>query len=406
MQSCASRRTRVLLVAVAVLLGLALAGCGATDKPVAAAKGSTPTRTDVPDALHDVAMPRPGKVKTPLFTQDLLVFSQDPLPKDVVSAIKAVKGVQAAEQFSMASFYVEEQQVTYAAVDPDTFRRYMPAATAQDAQVWDRVADGELGMTPAIRDAVAVQDDAVQMGNAKDAPTLHIGALAPLNEPLNKPFINAVVNERWAPKLHMPEGNAMVISTDLVDPAKVQPQIKALAGDKATVQILGPGRNLDPHAALTAVLTGGSVAQAVGSFTYTVNPDGSVNPDPRWVQAYIRTEQVPILGAVRCNKAMLPQLRAALQDVVKLGLASKIHPSEYGGCYVPRYIGHDPSQGLSFHTWGTAIDLNVPGNQRGTAGTIDRNVVAIFKKWGFNWGGTWRYTDPMHFEMAQLVAVR
>jgi hypothetical protein len=103
---------------------------------------------------------------------------------------------------------------------------------------------------------------------------------------------------------------------------------------------------------------------------------------------------------------MLPQLRAALEDIVKLGLASKIHPSEYGGCYVPRYIGHDPSQGLSFHTWGTAIDLNVPGNQRGTAGTIDRNVVAIFKKWGFNWGGTWRYTDPMHFEMSQLVAVR
>jgi hypothetical protein len=404
MQSCAVRRTRVLLVVVAVLLGLA--GCGTPDKPIAATRRPTPTRTDVPDALRDVAMSRPGKVKTPLFTQDLLVFSQNPLPKDVVSAIKAVKGVQATEQFSMASFYVEEQQVTYAAVDPDTFRRYMPATTAQDADVWNRVADGELGITPTIRDAVAVRDDTVQMGNAKDAPTLHIGALAPLNEPLNTPFINAVVNERWASKLHMPEGNALLVSTGSADPVKLRPQLAALAGDKASVQVLGPGRNLDPSVAQTAVLTGGSVAQAVGSFTYTVNADGSVNPDPRWIQAYIRTEQVPILGAVRCNKAMLPQLRAALQDVVKLGLASKIHPSEYGGCYVPRYIGHDPSQGLSFHTWGTAIDLNVPGNQRGTAGTIDRNVVEIFKRWGFNWGGTWRYTDPMHFEMARLVAVR
>jgi hypothetical protein len=400
------RRTRTLLVALVVLLGLA--GCGATDKPTAA-KGSPrsfPTRTDVPSALRDVAMPRPGKVKTPLFTQDLLVFSQNPLPAGVVTAIKALKGVQAAEQFSMASFYVEEQQVTYAAVDPDTFRRYMPATTAQDAEVWNRVADGELGVTPGIRDAVAVHDDSVQMGNAKDAPTLHIGALAPLNEPLNTPFINAVVNERWAAKLHMPEGNAMVISTGFADPVALQPQIAKLAGDKASVQVLGPGRNLDPSVAQTAVLTGGSVAKAVGSFTYTVNSDGTVNPDPRWIQAYIRTEQVPILGAVRCNKAMLPQLRAALQEIVDRGLASKIHPSEYGGCYVPRYIGHDPSQGLSFHTWGTAIDLNVPGNQRGTAGTIDRTVVAIFKEWGFNWGGTWRYTDPMHFEMAQLKAAR
>ncbi len=394
--------------AAALLLALAaLAGCGGSAiKAPRAEPSTTPSRTDVPAELRDVAMPRPGEVRTPLFTQDLLVYSQDSLPAAVVDAIKAVKGVQAVEQFSLASFYVEEQQVTYAAVDPATFRRYMPAATAQDDAVWDRVADGELGLTPGIRNAVAAHDDNVQMGNGKDAPTLHIGALAPLNEQFNAAFVNGVVNERWAPKLHMTEGNALLVSTNKVEPAKVQPQLRTLVGDKATVQILGPGRNLDPHVAQTAVLTGGSVAQAVGSFTYTVNRDGTVNPDPRWVNAYIRTEQVPILGAVRCNKAMLPQLRAALTDIVRNHLAGKIHPNEYGGCYVPRYIGHDPSQGLSFHTWGTAIDLNVPGNQRGTVGTIDRRVVQIFERWGFRWGGTWRYTDPMHFEMAQVVKVR
>jgi hypothetical protein len=392
---------------LAAALGLTAAACGgATATPPPGAATKSPTRTDVPAELRDVAMERPGKVKTPLFTQDLLVYSQEPLPDSVVAAIRAVKGVQAAEQFSMASFYVEEQQVNYAAVDPDKFRRFTPAATAQMAEIWDRVADGELGVTPEIRDAIAVHDDSVQMGSGSDAPTLHIGALAPLNEQLNKPFISAVVNERWAPKLHMPEGNALLVSTGAADPVKLRPKLSALAGDKATVQVLGPGRNLDPHVALTAVLTGGSVAQALGSFTYTANGDGSVNPDPRWIQQYIRTEQVPILGPVRCNKAMLPQLRAALKDIVKLHLADRINPSEYGGCYVPRFIGHDPSQGLSFHTWGAAIDLNVPGNQRGTVGTIDRRVVAIFNKWGFDWGGTWRYTDPMHFQMRQLVAVR
>jgi hypothetical protein len=396
--------------ALALVAAFALTGCGgaAVTPPGGEATPGSPatTRTDVPAELRDVAMPHPGKVKTPLFTQDLLVYSQDPLPKSVVDAIKAIDGIQATNQFSMASFYVEEQEVRYAAVDPDTFRRFTPAVTAQDSQVWDRVADGEIGLVPSVRDSVAVQGDNVRMGNGQDAPVLHIGALAPLNEQFNVPFVQAVVNERWAPKLHMREGNALLISTLKLDPAKIQPQVQALAGNKATVQVLGPGRNLDPHAALTAVLTGGSVAQAVGSFTYTVNADGSVNPDPRWVREYIRTEQVPILGTVRCNKAMLPQLRAALQEVVKLGLASKIHPNEYGGCYVPRYIGHDPSQGLSFHTWGAAIDLNVPGNQRGTAGMIDRRIVQIFNRWGFEWGGTWRYTDPMHFQMARIVAVR
>ena len=73
---------------------------------------------------------------------------------------------------------------------------------------------------------------------------------------------------------------------------------------------------------------------------------------------------------------------------------------------MPRFIASDPSEGSSFHTFGTAIDLNVPGNQRGTVGTIDRAVVKIFDRWGFNWGGTWHYTDPMHFELARIVKVR
>ena len=34
---------------------------------------------------------------------------------------------------------------------------------------------------------------------------------------------------------------------------------------------------------------------------------------------------------------------------------------------------------------------------------MDRGVVETFKKWGFAWGGDWAYTDPMHFEMAELV---
>jgi hypothetical protein len=124
------------------------------------------------------------------------------------------------------------------------------------------------------------------------------------------------------------------------------------------------------------------------------------------VSSYIRQESVPILGTVTCNKGMLPQLRAALTEVVQRGLADKIHPGEYAGCYYPRFIARDPAKGISLHSWGIAVDLNVPGNQRGTVGEMDRQVVQIFKKWGFAWGGDWSYTDPMHFEMASVVAAR
>jgi hypothetical protein len=152
-----------------------------------------------------------------------------------------------------------------------------------------------------------------------------------------------------------------------------------------------------------ALLTGGSVARAAGSFRYRYLPDGTVQPDPAWVAANIRTEAVPVLGPVTCHRVMLPRLRWALQEVVARGLADAVDPNDFGGCYVPRFVGHDPAEGLSLHTWGIALDLNVSGNQRGTAGSIDRSVVAVLKKWGFAWGGDWSYTDPMHFELAALT---
>lgn len=154
------------------------------------------------------------------------------------------------------------------------------------------------------------------------------------------------------------------------------------------------------------VAVGGDLAAAVGTFGYRWFADGTVAPDPAWVAANIRTGRVPILGDVTCHKVMLPQLRGALREVAARGLAGKIHPDEYGGCYVPRFIARDPSRGLSLHTWGIAVDLNVPGNQRGVAGEIDRTVVSIFKSWGFAWGGDWAWTDPMHFEMNRLVRTR
>ena len=149
--------------------------------------------------------------------------------------------------------------------------------------------------------------------------------------------------------------------------------------------------------------TDGSVAAAVGSFSYRYFADGTLQPDRRWVAANITTTTVPVLGTVTCHRVMLPQLRGALREVADRGLAAEIHPEEYAGCYVPRFIGRDPANGPSLHSWGIAVDLNVPGNQRGSAGAIDRRVVAVFKEWGFAWGGDWRYTDPMHFELARLV---
>ena len=111
---------------------------------------------------------------------------------------------------------------------------------------------------------------------------------------------------------------------------------------------------------------------------------------------------MPILGTVTCNKFLFPQLRRRCRRSRTAVSPTRSIPSEYAGCYYPRFIAG--STKLSNHSFGLALDLNVPGNQRGTVGEMDRGVVSIFKKWGFGWGGDWGYTDPMHFEMNSLVS--
>ena len=399
--------------ACAVLLAcsLAVSSCGAlqaqSDQPsktsdTGTGGDSAPANPGKTVPASDVAMDPPPKLDAPLLSSDVLVYSQDTLSPEVIDSIrniktdKGAKAVSSVETFSMGSFWVDEQQVTYAAVNPATFRRLTPQGTAQTQGVWDRVADGEIAVSPAIAKKLATKDGFLKLGNETDSPTVHIGAYAQILYPTYAHQIDAVVNSKWVKPLRMTKDNAMIVSMGSTSPQSIRKQLQQDTHGRASVQILGPDFDLSVQ---TVVPTGGSVAQAVGSFSYTPHADGTVTPDPKWVAASIRTEEMPIIGRVTGNKVMLPQLRGALNEVVAAGLSKAIY--QYGGCYVPRYIAG--SHTLSFHSFGTAIDLNVADNQRGTVGKMDRRVVAIFNRWGFAWGGTWHYTDPMHFELERLV---
>jgi hypothetical protein len=338
----------------------------------------------------------------------VLITGAETLPASVVRRIGAVKGVAAVLPFSVAAASVSGRTLNVAAVDPGDFRRFTPTASAQAGFVWDRVAEGEVAVDTSVSRKLIGKRDLMRLGTSDDSPLLHVGAVAPLVQRSAgvgrvQPMIQAVVNRKRGRQLGLPVRNALLVSTGRYTPSALSSQFKKILGGRATLQVLA--LELDTSAQ-TAVLTGGSVSDAVGHFSYTNGPNGTIVPDRQWVHSYIRTEPMPIIGNVTGNKAMLPQLRWALEEIVHRGLASKIHPSQYGGCYVPRYIGHNPAYGLSLHSWGIAVDLNVPENQRGTAGQMDRTVVQIFKKWGFAWGGDWHYTDPMHFEMNRVVHAR
>ncbi|WP_121257475.1 M15 family metallopeptidase [Nocardioides ferulae] len=360
------------------------AGEGATARPAA-------------DPAH--AVEPPGPREGSIAPADILVTAGETISDGTVEAIRGLEGVLDVEVLSIAQVTIENEAIQVAAVDPATYRNFTPYPTPDAQDVWDRVAGGELALRPALEKKLPLDDaDFLRLGVAEDASEIHVGAWAQ-----QAVDVDAVVNRRWGDTLGMTPGNALLVRTGAtVAPQPLRKPIQRLVAGEASVQMVDvmAREGLDPDARQIAV-TVGSVAEAVGVFRYTVIGGGRIAPDPAWVRAHIATEEVPILGTVTCNKALFPQLRAALTEVVSRGLADEIHPDEYAGCYYPRFIAGSTT--LSNHSFGLALDLNVPGNGRGTVGEIDRDVVAIFKSWGFAWGGDWRWTDPMHFEMDRIV---
>jgi ABC-type amino acid transport substrate-binding protein len=405
-----TRGTRA-VAAVLLAAGL-LAGCQQVDPaepgPSTAVEGSPGDGGDAaPEpgttvAAADNSVEAPGPLTDRLYRPDMLIFSREALSEDMVREVRALPQVAAVEEIGLAQVTIENRALTVAAVDAATYRRFAPATSAQTQVVWNRVAGGEVAVPEEVAKRLEDEDGFITLGSGNDAPTVHVGAYAP-----QATTIDLVLNKAWVDDLEgMVFGNGLLISTDEDDPSTIRKPVQQIVGDVASVQDLDIASRLglDPGATQTAFLTGGSIASVVGTFNYESIGGGRIAPDPAWVSANIATEVVPILGSVTCHRALFPQLRAALEEVVARGLAAEIHPGEYAGCYYPRFIAGSTT--LSNHSFGLALDMNVPGNGRGTVGEFDREVVDIFKQWGFAWGGDWSYTDPMHFELSQVVDPR
>lgn len=393
--------TRVAAAAALVLLLGACSGPNEPDPdadPAASSSSSEPSaEPTVPVADPAHAVDPPGPRKDRLWSADVLVQWDKPLDDATVKRITRLKGVAHTERIGLGQVSLENRVLTVAAVDPAAYRLFTRSDVADLQEAWDRVAGGELATDQKVARRLADDDGMIRLGLNDSAPSLHVGAYAP-----QVPTIDLVVNTAWAPDIKMADDNGLLISTDGTTPASIRKPLERLVGKGASVQMLDVASRLglDPDAKLTAVPTGGTLGSLVGTYQYRVLGGGRIAPDPAWVAGNIRTEVVPILGSVTCHKDLFPQLRAALLEVQQRGLADEIHPGEYAGCYYPRFIAGTTT--LSNHSFGLALDLNVPGNQRGTVGAIDRDVVAIFQTWGFAWGGDWKYTDPMHFELAEV----
>lgn len=143
------------------------------------------------------------------------------------------------------------------------------------------------------------------------------------------------------------------------------------------------------------------IKETFGSFALRHTSGGAFQPDPAW-RRNIVARRVPLLGRVVCHRAVFEQLIGALTELRSEGLAHTVNPGDFGGCWSPRFIAHNPSGQISHHAWGVAIDLNASANAFGTKSDQDERLVETMERWGFTWGGRWLIPDAMHFEWARF----
>lgn len=148
------------------------------------------------------------------------------------------------------------------------------------------------------------------------------------------------------------------------------------------------------------------VKQALGEPWYGFAADGQVVMHPDWVRRNLTDGRVLLDPTIRiearCHVEVVGALRAALADVATAGLGGAIdvdNANTYGGCYAPRFNRLSGQIGfLSRHSYGMALDTNTASNCQGCTPQMDCDVVRIFRRHGFAWGGNFLVPDGMHFE--------
>ncbi len=284
-------------------------------------------------------------------------------------------------------------RVKVLAVDPFNFRPLTPDVTAQAPAVWERLIAGDVLVRHDIAHEFGLELGGVYPLKTDDGGVVNvrIGALASNGAP---PYADVIVNWTVADRLGDSDVDLLLLS---VKPkrslTRTARELRSEIGAEVEVR--------EAASQQTAQMSGSS--RSFEAFAYTDLGDGMIVIDPAWVQRNIVLVDLKGLGRTRVHRLMAPQLLAAIDEVEAAGLLSHFDPSQFAGGWVPRHIDWSPTRPLSMHAWGLAVDINSRDNCLRCNPKMDMQIVNIFEKWGFTWGGRWSRPDGMHFELSTLV---
>ena len=142
----------------------------------------------------------------------------------------------------------------------------------------------------------------------------------------------------------------------------------------------------------------------LGEFSYRPTVGSSILVAGSWTTRNIvwKMHYADIKLGNNCHRIVAAAIQGALTEIKSAGLSRFINTrntNRFGGCFVGRYNRLAGNFGApSRHAWGMAIDINTDTNPQGGVPTMNCDVVRIFRKWGFAWGGNFWPADGMHFE--------
>lgn len=99
-----------------------------------------------------------------------------------------------------------------------------------------------------------------------------------------------------------------------------------------------------------------------------------------------------------CNRDMIGPLTTAFSNLISRGFVEEL--KTFDGCFNIR-----KKRGLnspSLHSWGLAFDVNATWNGLHKEPTLSAGFVKCIIDAGFDWGGTWKRKDGMHFQLKSI----
>ena len=114
------------------------------------------------------------------------------------------------------------------------------------------------------------------------------------------------------------------------------------------------------------------------------------------VPGYLEIGVIP--KKIYCNRDMMTPLTQAFTNLISTNHVTEL--KTYDGCFNIRKKRGLTS--MSLHSWGIAIDLNAFENGLNQTPKLSPGFVKCFTDAGFEWGGTWKRKDGMHFQLAKI----